>query len=283
MSLDLELSEGEVLLRNTAEDFLRRDAPKDVVQHLLDTDTGVTDELWRTAAEMGWLGIVVPQEYGGSGLPLTSAGVLFETLGAGPLPGPYFSSAVLGTRILLRAGSEEQKQTLLPALANGDEIVALAMTEPSCGWDAGSIEVTASRESGELVLNGTKLFVMDAQAATKLIVVARTDDSDDPADGISLLLVDRDTEGVSVHRQPGFLAGQTSRSGSTAWRSPARRYWVSRTQAGRHSRPRSPRPPQSSAPIRLADARPSSRWPSTTAESASSSGRRSAGSSGSRT
>jgi alkylation response protein AidB-like acyl-CoA dehydrogenase len=208
MSLDLELTESEAMLRATALDFLRRDAPKEVVQHLLDTDTGVTDDLWRKAAEMGWLGIIIPPEYGGSGYPLTSAGVLFEALGSAPLPGPYFTSSILGSLVLLHACDEEQKQRLLPAVAKGDEVLALALTEADAGWDASSIETAATASGDGFVLDGTKVFCVDAQAATKLIVVARTGSSSAPEAGVSLFLVDREAAGVSVRRLPGFLAGR---------------------------------------------------------------------------
>ena len=121
MSLDLSLSEEEEMLQKSARDFLRRDATNEVVQGLLEkTDTGITDELWRTVVEMGWLGIIIPEEYGGVEFPLTSAGVLFEALGAGPLPGPHFSSGILSSLIVLEAGSEEQKQEILPAIAGGE-------------------------------------------------------------------------------------------------------------------------------------------------------------------
>ncbi len=107
MSLDLNLTESEEMLRKAALDFMRRDAPKEVVQKLQETDTGITDALWKMVVDMGWLGIIIPEEYGGTGNPLTSAGVLFEALGTGPLPGPYFNSGILGSLIILEAGSEE--------------------------------------------------------------------------------------------------------------------------------------------------------------------------------
>ena len=87
MAINLRLSESEEMLRTTAQDFMQRDAPKGVVQTLQLTDTGCTDELWKKMADMGWLGIIIPEQYGGTGNPLTSAGVLFEVLGRGPLPG----------------------------------------------------------------------------------------------------------------------------------------------------------------------------------------------------
>jgi|TARA_Y100000310_G_scaffold218241_2_gene219450 alkylation response protein AidB-like acyl-CoA dehydrogenase len=208
MSLDLNLTEDEEVLRKTALDFLRRDAPKDVVQQLQETDTGVTEELWRKAVELGWLGIIIPEQYGGTGFPLTSAGVLFEALGGGPLPGPYFSSGILSSLILLQAGSEEQKQQILPAIAKGEQILTLALTEPEYSWDPELIETTAKSVNGDYVVDGVKLFTMDAEAATQFIVAARTQEGSHSSNGISLFLVDRQSDGVSVSRQPGFLSGR---------------------------------------------------------------------------
>ena len=89
MNLDLDLTESEKMLKKSALDFLRRDAPKEVIQSLQESDTGYTEELWRMVAQMGWLGILIPEQYGGTGNSLTSAGVLYEALGTGPLPGPW--------------------------------------------------------------------------------------------------------------------------------------------------------------------------------------------------
>lgn len=208
MSLDLNLTADEEVLQKTALDFLRRDAPKDVVQHLQETDTGLTDELWRKAVDLGWLGMIIPEQYGGTGFPLTSAGVLFEALGSGPLPGPYFSSGILSSLIILATGTEEQKQQTLTAIAKGEQILTLALTEPGYSWDPALIETTASSKNGDFVLDGVKLFTMDAGAATQFIVAARTHKETGRAKGISLFLVDRESDGVSVSRQPGFLAGR---------------------------------------------------------------------------
>ena len=208
MSLDLNLTESEQMLRAAALDFMRRDAPKEVVQKLQDTDTGTTDQLWKTAADLGWLGIIIPEEYGGTGNPLTSAGVLFEALGTGPLPGPFFNSGILGSLIILEAGSEEQKKATLPAVAEGKQILTLALTEPEYSWEPRGVQTTATRKSDGFVLSGVKLFTMDAGAATQFIVAARTAQGNG-ANGISLFLVDSKAKGVSVRRVPGFLTGRT--------------------------------------------------------------------------
>lgn len=209
MTLDLGLTESEEMLKKTALDFMRRDAPKEVIQALQETDTGYTEELWRKAVAMGWLGVIIPEQYGGTGNPLTSAGVLFEALGTGPLPGPYFSSGILGSLIILEAGTEENKQRILPAIVAGEQILALALTEPEYSWEPGAVQTIARSKNGDFVLEGVKLFTIDAQAATHFIVVARTGKEADPAKGISLFLVDSKSDGVSVRRLPGFFAGRT--------------------------------------------------------------------------
>ncbi|MBN2074141.1 MAG: acyl-CoA dehydrogenase family protein [Dehalococcoidales bacterium] len=206
MGLDLKYNESEQILRKSALDFLKRDAPKEVVQVLQETDTGITDELWQKVVDMGWLGIIIPEEYGGVGGTLTNAGVLFEALGAGPLPGPYFSSGILGTSIILEAASEDQKLSILPEVAEGRIILTLALTEESYRWEPDAVRMSAEEKAGEFTLTGKKLFVMDAEAATHLIVAARTGKEDDPSKGITVFLVDKQTPGVSVRRLPGFLS-----------------------------------------------------------------------------
>ncbi|MBI2328113.1 MAG: acyl-CoA/acyl-ACP dehydrogenase [Chloroflexi bacterium] len=208
MSLDLQLTESEEMLRKTALDFIQRDAPKEVIQALQETDTGCSEELWRKATDIGWLGVIIPEMYGGTENPLTTAGVLFETLGLGPLPGPFFSSGILGSLIILEAGTEEQKQRILPAVAAGEQILTLALTEPEYSWEPGAVQTTAESKNGDFVLNGVKLFTIDAQAATHFIVVARTGKKTVPGKGLSLFLVDSKSDGVSVRRMPGFFAGR---------------------------------------------------------------------------
>jgi len=153
-------------------------------------------------ADIGWFGIIIPEKFGGIGYPLTSAGILFETLGSCPLPGPYFSSGILGSLIIMEAGSEMQQQQLLPEVSAGNTILSMALTEPEYSWDASSIHTTASVNGNGFILNGIKLFAVDAGAATHFIVVARSDK------GISLFLVAKHTEGVSLKRMPGFLTGR---------------------------------------------------------------------------
>jgi alkylation response protein AidB-like acyl-CoA dehydrogenase len=208
MRLDLSFSDFDEMLMNAGLDFLRRETPKLVIQELLDSDTGCTETILKKTAEMGWLGIVIPDEYGGMESSMVSAGALFETLGTAPLPGPHFSSAILGSLIVLAAGSEDQKKAILPDVAKGDITLCLALTEPDYSWEPDVIETVAGEKDGTTVLNGLKLHVLDAAAATHFIVAAKTGENNDPAKAISLFLVDRNAEGVSVRRLPGYLSGR---------------------------------------------------------------------------
>ncbi|MFC1990205.1 acyl-CoA dehydrogenase family protein [Chloroflexota bacterium] len=203
--MDLSLNEIQEMLKSLARDFRQRECPKQSLVALDKTDTGFTSEVWSKAAKLGWLGMVIPPEYGGEGNCLTDVGVLFEELGRGPVFGPFFSSGVLGGLIVLEAGTEEQKHQILPTICNGERIVTLALTEPDYGWGPESVRMTADSKNGDFVLNGVKLFVYDAVGATHLICAVRTAQGSDPAQGITLLMVDKRSPGISVRNLPGFL------------------------------------------------------------------------------
>jgi alkylation response protein AidB-like acyl-CoA dehydrogenase len=199
--MDLSLTEQQELLKNTARDFMERECSRDTLLELEETETGYSDELWQKAAEIGWLGMLVPEEYGGSGSTLTDAAVVFEQMGAGPLSGPFFSSGVLGALTVLEAGSDEQRRRYLPSIAAGREIVTLAYTEPDYGWGPDSVAMRAQPTDDGYVLSGTKLFVHDAIAANTLICAVRARGHE----GITLIMVDARAPGVSTRLLPGFM------------------------------------------------------------------------------
>ena len=203
--MDLSLSEYQQQLKNTARDFMERECSKETLVELDESETGYTDVIWQRASEIGWLGMLVPAEYGGAGGSLTDAAVVYEQLGSGPLSGPFFSSGVLGALIVEESGDDEQKGRYLPGIASGQDIFTLAMTEPSYGWKATSIQMRAERANGGYKLNGAKLFVHDAVAASRLICPVRTHDSDDPEDGVTLVVVDTSAAGVSTRKLSGFM------------------------------------------------------------------------------
>ena len=204
--MDLSLTQDQEMLKNAAREFIQRECPKEVLLELDGAETGQAPELWDKVARMGWPGIVVPQEYGGAGASLTDAGVLFQELGRGPVPGPLFSSSVLGAMAVLDGGTDKQKDAILPAIARGSQTLALAVTESDYGWGPEKIGMKAVRRNGGYLLDGVKLFVHGASSASHFLCAARTGGGLDSTDGVSLLVVDAKSPGISVRTLPGFLA-----------------------------------------------------------------------------
>jgi alkylation response protein AidB-like acyl-CoA dehydrogenase len=203
--MDLALDEGQRMLQQTARHFMEREAPKDVILGLQRNEWGCLPEMWATAADLGWLGMLIPQQYGGGESSLTDAAVLYEELGRGPLPGPFFSSGVLGALTVLEAGTEEQRRAMLPGVAEGRTILSVAINEPGYSWGPAGITLAPERRGDAFVLNGAKLFVSDAVAATHLVVAVRTGSE---TGAIGLLLVDKQQAGVAVRMLEGFLGWQ---------------------------------------------------------------------------
>ena len=205
--MDLGLTEAQEILKTTAANFIQQEYPKETLIALETTPTGVTPELFRKVAELGWLGIIIPEAYGGEGRSFTDAAVLFEELGRGPVPGPYFSSGVLGALTVLHGGTEEQKRAILPQVATGECVLSLAVTEPHYGWRPETVQMRASLQRGSYTLNGVKLFVHDAQAATHLVCAVRTSPPGNGASsGVTLLLVDAGAPGVTRRTLPGWMS-----------------------------------------------------------------------------
>lgn len=194
--MDLGLSEEQEMLKTSARDFLQKECPKKLVKQLDESDEGYFPELWQKIAGLGWLGLMFPDEYGGSGGSFLDLVVLLEEMGYNILPGPFFSTVVIGGPTILAAGNKEQKRELLPRIASGEIILTLALTEPSVGYDASSVKTTAVAHNGEYMINGTKLFVPDANVADLLLCVARTKEAENPEDGITIFLVDAKSPGV---------------------------------------------------------------------------------------
>ncbi len=196
--MDFSLAEEHVMLKTSARDFLESECPKRLVREMADDATGFSPELWKKMAGLGWQGLVIPEEYGGVGSSFLDLVVLLEEMGRTLVPGPFVPTVVLAGRPILAAGSEEQKQQFLPGIASGELIATLALLESDGNLDAAGIGVTAVPSGDDFIINGTKLFVPDAHVADLLLVVARTRDSADKTDGISLFLVDTRTDGIKT-------------------------------------------------------------------------------------
>jgi alkylation response protein AidB-like acyl-CoA dehydrogenase len=196
--MDFSLSEEQEMLRKTARDFLVNECPKALVREMEEDEKGYSPELWKKMAELGWMGLVFPEQYGGEGLSFLDLAVLIEEMGRALVPGPYISTVVYCGLAILAGGSEEQKRELLPKIAKGDLRLTLALTEPSATYEPAGIVVKAAADGDNFVINGTKLFIPDAHVADYLICVARTRDSGGSEDGITLFLVDSTSEGIRL-------------------------------------------------------------------------------------
>ena len=197
--MDFTLSEMQEMLRTSAKDFLKTNCPKSLVRQMAKDDKGYTAELWQQIGEMGWMGLVVPEKYGGASGSFLDLVVLIEEMGRACLPGPFFSTVVLGGLSILEAGNENQKKEYLSKMAEGKLLLTLALTEASARYEADGIKVKASLQGDSYVIQGTKLFVPDAHVSDYMVCAVRTKDGGKPEDGITLFIVDSKTPGIIIN------------------------------------------------------------------------------------
>ena len=200
--MNFGFNEEQELLRSTARKFFDNECGSETVRKLMEGPEGMTPDLWKKLAEQGWLGLIVPDEHGGMGLGMVDLVVLMEEMGRAVVPGPFFSTVLLGGLAILEAGTEAQKKAWLPRLASGDARATLAWMEPTADLGARGITLPATATSGGHTLNGTKLFVQDAHTADALVVAARTATGKSAEEGISLFLVPKDSAGLTVTLLP---------------------------------------------------------------------------------
>ena len=190
--MDFGFSEEQDLLRQSAADFLSNECPMTYVRQMMDDEHGYSDDLWKKMAELGWMGLIAPEEYGGAGLSMVDLVVVLEEMGKVVLPGPFFSTVALGGLCVQEAGSDEQKKTLLPGIASGQTKITLAFLEKNARWDESGVNLSAEKDGSGYTLSGVKLFVPDAHVADHIICAART------SEGVTLFLIDRQQAGVGT-------------------------------------------------------------------------------------
>ena len=200
--MDIGFSEEQEMLRETARKFLDDECTTQFVRRLMATEEAITPEFWGKLAEQGWLGILYPEEDGGSGLGLVDLVVLMEEIGRAVMPGPYPATVLLGGAAIAAAGSPAQRREWLPRIVAGEARTTLAVTEPNARWDAAGITLTARETRGGFALSGTKMFVPDAHLADVLVVAARSRDGSTMEDGVSLFLVPKGAPGLTIRRLP---------------------------------------------------------------------------------
>ncbi len=192
------LTEEQTLIKDQATSWVSAEAPVSKFRAMRNegTEVGFAKPTWDSMVEMGWTGILVPEEYGGSDLGYLTFGLVLEELGKQLAASPLFASAYVGATALLLAGTDEQKSSHLPRIVDGTEIVTLAVDEGPRHAPARTA-MEAKSEGGKHVLTGSKTLVLEGMSATHFIVVARSTGNVGEAQGLSLFIVSADAAGLS--------------------------------------------------------------------------------------
>jgi len=198
--MDFNLSETQEMFKKVAADFVKAEVPAHRMTQWYKNKETFQPHLMQKAAELGWLGMMLPEQYGGAEVGATDCAVVFEELGRGPVPGPLFTSGVLAAQMIYAAGTEAQRKALLPPLCKGESIVVPAITEKAAYWGPEAVEAQLSKTAGAYLLDGAKRFVFDAQAATSFLCAARTEEGK-----TVFLVVDAQSPGITITPQVGFL------------------------------------------------------------------------------
>ena len=200
--MNFAFSEEQEELRRTVRAFLDQKSPETEVRRLMETSEGYDPAVWTQMGEqMGLQGLIIPEEYGGSGFSYVELGVVLEEMGRALLCAPFFSTVALAGNLLIHGGGDVAKKELLPGIASGETIATVAFTEPSGKWDESGITMTAKKKGDEWVLNGTKMFVLDGHTANLILVVART------PKGVSIFATEGTAKGLT--RTPLSTMDQT--------------------------------------------------------------------------
>ena len=190
--MNFAFTEEQDELRKTVRAFLESKSPETAVREQMETETGFDPAVWSQMGEqMGLQGLAIPEEFGGSGYSFTELGIVLEEMGRRLLAAPFFSTVVLAANTFLQSGDGEAKKAHLPGIASGETIATLAFTEPSGKWDESGITLEATGSGSDWKLNGTKMFVLDGNTASLIIVAART------GKGVTLFTVAGDAAGLT--------------------------------------------------------------------------------------
>ena len=195
----LILNEEQQSLKDIAKEFLQKNAPVTHFREIRDTENelGYDEKLWKDMVNLGWSGILVPEEYGGFDFGMVGMGSIFEEMGKMLTPSPLFATGVLGASLITLGGSNSQKQNYLPQIVDGSITTALAVEE-SNRHSLSQINTQAIKEGADYKITGDKTFVIDGHSASLLIVAARTGGKEGDLSGITLFLIDPQSTGVTI-------------------------------------------------------------------------------------
>ena len=197
----LLFNEEQQYLKDTAKDFVQKNAPINHFRELRDSkdETGYSKELWKQMAELGWAGVLISEEYGGSDFGMVGMGGILEETGRCLVPSPLFATALLGASLIGLGGKADQKKDLLTKIAKGELTTAFALEEGSRHTPY-RISTTAEKKGKDFVLNGKKTFVLDGHSADLIVLAARTSGGIEDQSGISLFLIDPNSTGLQRKR-----------------------------------------------------------------------------------
>ncbi|MFQ6029115.1 MAG: acyl-CoA dehydrogenase family protein [Dehalococcoidia bacterium] len=193
--MDVLPSEEEQMVKNLAREFLEAECPPSLAREMEKDDLGYPPELWKKIADLGWLGMSLPEEYEGQGLPLTYLGLILEEAGRAIAPVP-FHSTVVPALTLAEAGTEAQKQALLPGVSRGDLILTWAFNEANPRFVPEAVQTQAVADGSDYIITGTKMFVDNFNVADQCLVACRTAPTSEDNQGLSLFLVDTHSQGI---------------------------------------------------------------------------------------
>ena len=195
----LILNEEQQSLKDIASEFLQSNAPVTHFREIRDSqnELGYDESLWKEMVNLGWSGILIPEEYGGFDFGMVGMGSILEEAGKTLTPSPLFSTGVLGASLLTLGGNDSQKQAYLPQIVDGTLTTALALEE-SNRHAPYSIDTQAKKNGDQFIISGCKNFVIDGHSSNLLIVAARTEGSVNDESGITLFLVNSDSQGVEI-------------------------------------------------------------------------------------
>ena len=200
--MDVTLDKIQMDIAKEARRFLDKECPTDYAREMYEDERGFTDDIWTKMTDMDWMRVRIPEIYGGMDMDQMDLTMVLEEMGRVVLPGPFFSTVLLAAEAIMEAGSDSQKEQYLTRIAAGELRGTLALHEPDGGADLGYIQMEAHADGDGFVLDGTKLSVPDAHVADILVCAARTQAGNDPAQGITLFLVDLSAHGVSASLLP---------------------------------------------------------------------------------
>ncbi|MBM3672750.1 MAG: acyl-CoA dehydrogenase, partial [Actinobacteria bacterium] len=195
--MNFAFSEEQDQLREAVGKFMESKSPSAEVRRLMETTEGYDAAVWKQMAqELGLQSLHLPEAHGGQGFTFIELGIVLEEMGKVLLCAPYFSTVCLAANAIMNAATDAQQGELLPGIASGDTIAALAFTEPNGKWDASGITMEARGKGDAWTLEGTKMFVIDGHTANTIVVVAREAGSTGD-DGIGFFVVDGDAKGLT--------------------------------------------------------------------------------------